>query len=529
MKNIKIISIIILAGLLTFSSCLNDLNTVPLDKDETTSANVYNTKQDYKQVLAKIYAGLALTGQQGPAGAGDLGGIDEGFSSYLRNYWKAQELTTDEAVCGWGDDGLKDFHNHVWTSANPFVRGMYYRIYYQITLVNEFIREASDEKLSDRGISDADKTVIKSYKAEARFMRALSYWHALDLFGKVPFVTEDDAIGAFLPEQISRADLFSYLETELKDIETKLPEPKANQYGRVDKAAAWMLLSKLYLNADVYINSPKYTECLTYCNKIIDAGYVLNSEYDDLFLADNHTATGVIFAVVFDGLYSKTWGGTTYLVHAAVGGDMTAGDYGIDGGWGGNRVTSAFVNKFADPTGDTDKRAMFFTEGQSLEVSDVADFKSGYAVEKWKNITSTGEQGSDATFVDTDFPLFRLADVYLMYAEAVVRGGAGGDIGTAVGYVNALRERAYGDNSGNITSTDLTEEFILDERARELYWEGQRRTDLIRFGKLTGSDYVWSWKGGVAEGASTDEKYNIFPIPASDITANPNLTQNSGY
>jgi len=172
---------------------------------------------------------------------------------------------------------------------------------------------------------------------------------------------------------------------------------------------------------------------------------------------------------------------------------------------------------------------MFYTTGQSLAINDVGKFTDGYAVTKWKNITSTGLPGSDLTFPDTDFPLFRLADVYLMYAEAVVRGGTGGDMATAVSYINKIRERAYGNNSGNITAGDLTLNFILNERARELYWEAQRRTDLIRFGKFTGGSYLWPWKGGVKDGTATDSHYNLYPIPASDITANPTLVQNPGY
>jgi len=125
--------------------------------------------------------------------------------------------------------------------------------------------------------------------------------------------------------------------------------------------------------------------------------------------------------------------------------------------------------------------------------------------------------------VNTDFPVFRLADVYLMLAEAVVKGGEGSSRGIALGYVNQLRERAFGDNSGNITDGQMTADFILDERARELYWECTRRTDLVRYGKFTTADYLWEWKGGVKEGKAVDSKYNIYPIPSTDLTANPNL------
>ncbi len=523
--------IILLAGLVfVLASCTKDLNTVPLDPKVKTSANVFDNPAAYKEALAKIYAGLAVSGQQGPSGMPDISGIDEGFGQYLRGLWYLEELPTDEAVISWNDQTIKDFHYQSWGSSDVFISAFYYRVFYQIGLCNEFLRQTTDAKLNERGVDDALRAEIVHYRAEARFMRALSYYHALDEFGSVPFVTEKDPVGAFFPKQISRADLFKYIESELKAIEPDLIDARQNEYGRADKAADWTLLAKLYLNAKVFTGQERNTDCITYCKKVINAGYSLEPNYQNLFLADNNVNNNeVIFSINFDGVHTKTWGGTTFIIHASVGGNMNPADYGIDGGWAGTRTTSAFVNKFPDVTGTKDKRAMFFTDGQKLEINDVGKFTDGYAITKFKNITSTGAPGSDLTFPDTDFPLFRLADVYLMYAEAVVRGGAGGDMATAVNYVNKIRERAYGNNSGDITANDLTLDFLLDERARELYWEAQRRTDLIRFGKFTGGSYLWPWKGGVKDGTATDSHYDLYPIPASDITANPSLVQNPGY
>jgi hypothetical protein len=207
---------------------------------------------------------------------------------------------------------------------------------------------------------------------------------------------------------------------------------------------------------------------------------------------------------------------------------MSPSDFGVGGGWGGLRTTSALVNKFP---GSGDQRAMFWSDGQTLEINDIGQFVEGYAITKFSNLTSTGQAAPHAhpDFVDTDFPMFRLADAYLMYAEAVLRGGAGGDAAQALAYVNALIERAYGDTSNNISSGQLTLNFILDERARELYWEGHRRTDLIRYGRLTGGDYLWPWKGNVKEGTSTPSYRDLYPIPSNDLGANPNLVQNDGY
>jgi starch-binding outer membrane protein, SusD/RagB family len=531
----KINIILVLAGFaMLISSCIKDLDTIPLDKDEITSATVYDNPAAYKDVLAKLYAGLAVSGQDGPAGLPDIQGIDEGFGQYLRALWYHQELPTDEAVIGWNDQTIKDFHWQKWGASDVFISAMYYRIYYQISLCNEYIRETTDSKLDERNQSDSLKKEVRYFRAEARFLRALSYWHAMDLFGNVPFVTEADGVGQFFPPQISRADLFDYIVNELIAIEPYMVHARQNEYGRADQGAAWMLLAKLYLNAEVYTGTAMWNECLTYTNKVItEGGYSLVNNYRNLFLADNENLSEVIFAVRFNGVNTQTWGGTTFIICAAVGGDMTPADFGIAGGWGGTRTTSAFVTKFADITGTTDKRAMFFTDGQNLEINDISLFTDGYAIAKWKNVTSGGSAGSNLTHADTDFPMFRLADAYLMYAEAVLRGGSGGDAGTALTYVNRLRGRAYANNpnstEGNITAGDLTTDFILDERSRELYWEAQRRTDLVRFGKFTGGSYLWPWKGNVEDGTATEEYRNLFPLPSADVNANPNLVQNTGY
>ncbi len=533
--NTRFIKNIALAGLFTFgvASCDQSLDIEP--KFDVVSANIYKDFSNYKLVLAKLYAGYAVTGQQGPTGRADIGGIDEGFSNYLRQYWQLQELTTDEAVIAWNDGTIQDLHKMTWTAGNEFNRALYNRIYYQISLTNEFIRETTDAKLSERGITGANLEEAKKFRAEARFLRALSYWHALDLYGNVPFVTENDKVGAFFPEQIKRAELFKYVESELKAIENELlpaaPGGLAN-YGRANQAAAWTLLTKLYMNANVYTGQPKYTEAITYAKKVIAAGYALEADYDHLFLTDNFKSKEIIFPINFDGLRTTTWGGMTYLVHAPVGGSMKASEFGINGGWYGLRTTKNIVNLFPDISGNTDDRADFHTDGQEKEINDLFTFTDGYPIVKFKNVSSTGQVGSDkdGNHPDTDFPMFRLADIYLMYAEAVLRGGTGGDQATALQYVNQIRQRAYnGKTTGNITSSELNLDFILNERARELKWEGHRRTDLIRFGRFVTGSYLWPWKGGVKEGKQVDEFRRLFPIPLTDINANPNLEQNPGY
>ena len=521
------ISFLMLFMVLTLSSCLKDLDQEPYI--EVTSAAVYKDPSNYIKVLAKLYAGLAVSGQQGPSGKADLVGLDEGFSQYARLYWKMQELPTDEAVCGWRDGTLPDFHTMTWTPSNEFIRTFFARVYYQITLCNEFIRETTDDRLKSRGVETALAADIKAFRAEARFLRALSYYHAMDFYGNVPFVTESDAPGSFFPVQKKRAEIYEYIESELKAIEGDLIAPRA-VYGRADKACAWALLAKLYLNSEVYIGQKKYTEAITYAKKVIDAGYALNAKYETLFMADNDASQEIIFRIESDGLNTRTWGGTTFMVNAALGGSMSSAEFGVKGGWGGLRTTKAFVNKFSKDDIDRkgDLRANFHTDGQNLDIADIFTFKDGYAVKKFKNVTSTGKPGKDpsGTHPDTDFPLLRLADFYLVYAEAVIRGGNGGDRATALNYVNLVRARS---NATPIADKDLTLDFMLDERARELYWEAHRRTDLIRFGKFTTDGYVWPWKGNAKEGKAVGDHMTLYPIPADDLASNKNLKQNDGY
>ncbi|RZL14181.1 MAG: RagB/SusD family nutrient uptake outer membrane protein [Hymenobacter sp.] len=520
---------LLLSGAL--SACTKDLDRSPFYDLNTES--VYTDPANYIRVLAKCYAGFNLSGNSGSPDVFAGQGKDEGETSYLRAYWYLQELTTDEAAVAWNSGPLQELNRTSWTSSNDLINNSYTRIFYEVALCNEFIRESSDDKLSSRGIAGTDADNARLYRNEARFLRALAYYHAIDLYGNVPFVTEADAPSKNLPKQIKRADLFAYLESELKAIEPLLKPARQNAYGRADQGAVQTLLAKLYLNAEVYTGTARYTDCLTYCNKVLGASYALATNYQWLFLADNNVkaASEIIFPITSDGLVEQVYGGTTYLVHAAVGGRMIGSNYGVSSGWAGNRARKNLPQLFTSANGN-DSREMFFQVGQNLDINDLTLFTDGYAVTKWKNITSTGAPGSDpqGTFVDTDFPLFRLGEVYLMYAEAVLRGGQGGTPTQALTYVNLLRDRAYGNQSGRITAADLTAtNFILDERGRELYWEGSRRTDLVRFGRFTTASYLWPWKGGVSAGQAVSNNLNLYPIPSTDIVANPTLVQNPGY
>ena len=520
------------AGMFSVSSCSKDLDQSP---SYLASADViYRDPAQIRQVLARLYGGLAVTGQTGGNGPGsaqpDLSFIDEGYSNYIRAYFKAQELTTDEAVIAWGDAGLPDYNRLTWTADNQFIRAMYERIFFQISACNEFIRQTSDDKLASRGISGAEATNIQQYRAEARFLRALSYYHAIDMFGNVPFVTDQSAVGD-VPRQGSRTEIYNFIVDELNKVDALgvLPAPRS-AYARADKAALWTLQTKVYLNAKVYTGTAHDAEAGVAAAKVLGAGYGLAAKYPDLFKADNdytnpEAKKEIIFTVAFDGLHTQNYGGTTFLVHASVGGSMNPTDFGIGGGWFGLRAKSNLVDLLS--TG-SDSRSLFYTTGQNKTITDPSSFGDGYAVTKWSNVTSTNKQGSDPTqtFADTDFPMFRLADVKLMYAEAILRGATAGSRSDALAAVNDVRRRAGIAPLSAFNGDGLQD--VLDERGRELYWEGQRRTDLIRFGKYV-SGYNWPFKGGAAAGRDVEPFRVLFPLPTSDIVANPTLKQNTGY
>jgi hypothetical protein len=529
------------------TSC-NDLDLEP--KYETTPDKVYVDLNGYRAVLAKVYGGFAVTGlgsdDNGATGGGDVQGIDEGTSDYTRQLWSAQTLSTDEAILAWGDVGVRDWHNMDWTASNPFIRGLYYRIYYEIAVANEFIREASDDKLSSR-LPAGDVAAAKRFRAEARFLRAVAYMHVLDLYGGGPFVVETDPAGAFTPPYRNRQQLFQFVESEFLALsnDPDFADPRTNEYGRVDKGAAWGMLSRLYLNAGVYTGTPRYNDAATYAKKVIDAGYALSttatstaSAYGRLFLGDNNTGPArneIIWPIAFDANNTRSFGGTTFLVNGSTSSSDAAWKTvaGMpQGGWGGMRATKNLVNLFGGAN-TNDTRGNFWTPGQTLEIDDVGAFTQGYGVVKFRNVTSSGAAlGGSQSQSSVDFPMIRLAEMMLNYSEAVTRGGTG-DAGLALTYVNQLRRRAYGlpinTAAPSVDASSITVNSLLEERGRELFWEGHRRPDLIRYGLFTSGTYVWPWKGGVRNGRGVEPFRVLYPIPASDRTVNPNLPQNEGY
>jgi len=501
-------------------------DTTVQPKSTVSAATEFSDPRSYEEFLAKIYAGLALSGQMGGYGDPDIQGIDEGYGQYLRLYWEMEELPTDEAVIAWGDRGLLEMNTQLWSSVSSMVVAMYYRIYFQVSLANEFLRQTTEAVLDSRGVTGTLRTQIHQYRAEARFLRALSYWHGIDLFGSIPLVTENDPVGTTPPKQVARDSIYRYIVSELRAVQGQLPQPGPSTYGRATGPAASMLLAEVYLNAGIYTGTPQWSQAMSAVQDVINSGaYSLDPNWQRMFDADNNTSPEIIFPIIQDGVTTQAYGGTTFLVYASCGGTMDPAASGVAFCWAGLRLKPEAYDNYA--AGDS-RASYFWTDGQTVEVTDILNFSNGIAAPKFRNLTSTGALLSNTGFVDTDFPLFRLSDAYLMYAELVLRGG-GGTRAQALAYVNAIRERAYGDASGDITDSQLTLDLVLAERGRELLWEAHRRTDLVRYGLFTGGGYIWSWKGGTQVGTATQSFRDLYPLPASELVANPNLKQNPGY
>ena len=524
MKTMKYIlsSLAIVAAL---SSCVKDLDVTPIDPNLDTADKALTSEADFEALLAGIYTGYATSGFNGPNGGPSISGLDGGMSQYIRGLFHLCELSTDVYVCGWNDEGVPDVCKMQWDASTGLIYSIYSRMFFQVAHCNEFIREA---KATSVNLPKKDEWI-----AEARALRALSYYHAIDNFGNVPFADESSVVGQ-TPKRVTRAELYDWLEEELKDIidNTPLADRAATTYGHINKTAVKMILAKLYLNAQVYTGTAQWAKCADVLKDIMDDGYSLHntsvggvySPYQELFLADNDQRTDeIIFAIEQDGDDTQSYGVTCYLIKAFAGETMDCSILGIDSGWGGCRMTPEFYNKF-DAT--TDDRAIFFTTGHTLSVDEFGEWKSGYAFQKYKNIKSDGTAAKAAGFPDTDFPVFRYADVLLMAAECEANGAA---VDGYAGF-NDVRRRA-----GLAPIAQPTLEQILDERARELYLELWRRQDLIRVGLslnksfYTGSDYIWQWKGGEKDGKAVEDYKNLFPIPNSDMMVNPNLEQNPGY
>ena len=528
------------------TSCVGDLDTLPLNKTEPISEYVYGTSREaYLEGLAKLYFQFVSNDLT------DMQPMDGGASELIRAFWSVQETTTDEAKCSWENDAwVRALNTNTWSGVqNDAIYAVYVRTLQGVAFVNEYLRQTSPDRLEDRGVSADLAKEIESYRAEARFIRAYLYWMALDCFGSVPFTTENSPFGGtYFPSQASRSDIYDYCVSELKSLlsaHSSLPDAQAN-YPRADKGSAAGLLARLYLNSEVYAGEPRWSEAKTACEYIFDLGYTLSSSYSDLFRGDNGqnpSARGeFLWAVDYDDNFINSYGGTTYILSASMAAtDITdqSRPNGQVNGWAGLRVPYEFVSEYfgvSNPdyvTGAYDvsdqRGSTFYIKGrkESMEGA-LYDFMSGWTSLKYNNIphNQTNQsylpQSATINSANVDFPMIRLAEIYLIYAEACVRLG---DPGTAIPYISALTQRA-----GVAPPSEITLDFLQAERARELYWEAHRRTDLIRFGLYTSGDFLWPYKGGDSYAGSGFPAYKcLFPLPPTELATNKALVQNPGY
>ncbi|WP_242120669.1 RagB/SusD family nutrient uptake outer membrane protein [Aestuariivivens sediminicola] len=521
MKNNILTLCLVLFVVSTFNiSCTSDLDTEPLI--ELSLDELLQQDPDAVEgILSRLYGSFALSGAQG-SGSSDISD-DAGESPFLRGIINLQDFAADAMKNRWGDNGLDQLTTTSdWTPENKFFRYLYNRIYFTVPQCNNLLSILPNVDVENK----------EGIISEVRFIRALAYYYLIDVFGKGVLATEENYGQTESLPEVKRIDLFKYVEGELLDIEPLIPE--TNTYGRATKGAVQMLLAKLYLNGKVYNGNEYYSEdeyyqkAAEYANKVITSGnYSLAPNFVSIFSGDNNTSPEIIFPLIADATVSQSFGNTTYIVNGSLNSaTMPLAEFGATEGWGGHRSSKAWYGLFGDlDTSPDDRAKLFWTEGHNYEMEDYKTWTDGYPSIKFRNSNFSG--GSTPTsFSGTDFPLFRLADAYLMYAECAVRGASGTDMNTAVQYVNAVRNRS---NAGSITQSDLTERFIIDERGRELNLEGHRRTDLIRFNMFTGSSYLWPWKGGVRDGVAISDTYKLYPIPSSALQANPNLSQNPGY
>lgn len=544
-RNMKHIAWIAAGASMLFTACIGDLDTLPLNPSDSTSETVYGADESgYIAGLTKLYFNFVSNETT------DLQVSDAGASELVRAFWTVQEVTSDACKCAWENDAwVRAMNTNTWSDAdNDATYAVYVRTLQGIAYTNEYLRQTASDRLSDRGVSSELAAKIQGFRAEARFLRAYFYWMALDVFGDVPFTTENSPFGGGVnPKQASRKDVFDYCISELTALaadDSPMPAARSN-YPRADKGAVLGLLARMYLNAEVYTGTPMWQEAKDACEDIFTMGYSLCPEYADLFRGDNgenpEALNEVLFGISYDAEQTQSYGGTSYPTLAAIAAtDVSSTQMinGVNNGWGGIRVPYEYVEKYfnvrnADYSAGTydvnDKRGrMFYIKGRSESMDGALYvFLNGWSCLKFNNIPHNMDQDSylataaSKAYSDIDFPMIRLGEIYLIYAEACMNLG---QANTALPKVQDLAARA-----GVTAPTSITQEWLIEERARELMWEGHRRTDLIRYGKFTSSSFLWTYKGGSFSGQGFDDHMKIFAIPASELASNPELHQNPGY
>jgi hypothetical protein len=546
-------------AVVSLTACVHNLNTKPIDPNSSTSFN-----QD--RMFTKCYSCMAVIGQSDPGGDSDVEDMDAGMSGFYRTIWYCNDLTTDEAFWIWDDAESRGLPTTDWTGSSDMIRGIYTRLNLNIKYCNHYLKYASRE-------SEEDLNRI----AEVRWIRAFHVFYLMDMYLYAPLITEESSE---FPHFLPRHEIYEWLVTELQDVITLLPAQRVEKY-RVGKAAAQLLLARVYLNADVYNKYNKewvsgktwqkaYDAATAVINdnpqhslvtqKIVtDSGFVY-SAYQQLFMGDNHrdeVMKEAIFQIYQDGIYTQSHAGANFLIAGPRIGGMTA--WGIEAEWHALRTSPTLIDKFLKPhkidratatemiynefdmpAQLKDDRAIFCSDGMNtaeainfnltgaMGIGANSNFYESWAGVKFTSVYSTASLPKNSprqstSWADTDIPLLRLAEAYMIQAEALFRLG---DKTGALSIINnTIRARANA-----IPLTSLDEETLLDEWSREFYFEGRRRIDLVRFGRFFGPEsdlYRYHWEGRMGKPdaqpfvTGTPEYMNWFPVPSEDKRANP--------
>lgn len=548
------ISAVMVASAASFSSCVGDLDRLPSDPRDITSSEFAKDPEGY---LDKVFSDVFFNFYTfGPGGSQIIHSFDGGMGTFQRAIFNMEEVPSDET--NWIAEQDTNFGRMTYgivDANNAAATAGYSRMYVNAALCVQFLRTLAEGQFYLN--TDELRAKGEDYSLQARALRNICYFYLLSCYGDVPYADENTPIGS-TPAQLTRAEVYERTVADLEDVVSKMKAANRKvQYGYIGVDAAEAYLVKLYLNAEVFCGAPNWAKVCEHAQNIIDrhkgAGFDnsgLCMNYSQVFGQGNkkyapgsdYAVQEILWSLPSNPDYTTSWGNSTLMVDAFLGeyGDVHLGDYNVTDGWKCATAREQFVRKFdwqdAECSITDDQRTRFWaTSAQGFEIGNAtfvqANFgKNGYLPVKFTNWVIDDNGNIDAAAsgnaipnqFNVEYPMVRLAEVYLSYAEAALHGG--GSVANALTYVNYIRERAGLQpwNSGN-----LTLETLQDERCRELYLEGTRRTDLIRYGKWI-SGYTWNWKGGVANGRDFSSNFNLYPLPAAVVTQ-AGYRQNPGY
>lgn len=496
-----IYSLYILFSVVFISSCTN------LDEEIYSSISTdefFKNEQEMIMDVGRIYYELLSS-----VGHGGL--------------WGTDVITSDEGVCPvregnlwWDNGGWLDLHRHDFYDNSGNISNCWGYVFNGVTVCNQVLYRFK--------ITNVDFPTKKNLEAEVKIIRAWLYLIGIDLFGDIPLVT--DFTDTSLPEQSSRETVFRFIESEINDNINLLDEvPTKDNYGRVSQAFANTVLAKLYLNAEEWIGKEMWKEASAVCDKIIGK-LSLEPNYFDNFLAKNENSKENIFVLIQDNVYSVSW----MRFHQVCLHALSQQTFGIlDGCWDGFCAIEEHYNLYEDndirkkgwlvgPQFDTSGNPLYISEGRQLTyrptITSIHDPQNPALLDDGVRFCKYEYAAGTQNAMTNDFAVYRYADVLLMKTEALFRLGK---VDEALPYINEVRRRA---GVSEYKREELTLDEILNERSRELAWEGHRRQDLIRFGKWTDAWY---------EKEQKDDHVKLFPIPYTVLNSNPNLKQNPGY